>query len=134
MNPTSRPKRLDIEPTHPGGGQGYYTPPPSKYQHGGGNFMDRRPTSEEWTELLHPFLTQFHKRSARKKLCQLHQNSPVKESKVQCPCATGETCFATITARELKIWVVSPDGGSAYMEYDANGRQIDGSRQLSTPI
>lgn len=91
--------------------------------------MNRRPTREEWTELLHPFLTQFHKRSARKKLCQLHQNSPVKERKVQCPWATGETCFATINARELKIWVISPDGGSVYMEYDAYGHQIDGIRR-----
>lgn len=94
--------------------------------------MDRKPTSEEWSEVLRPFLAQFHNRSARKKLCQLHRNGPVKESTVQCPCPTGETIFATINARELIIRVVSPDGGSVYMEYDANGHQIDGAIQPPT--
>lgn len=90
--------------------------------------MDRRPTQEEWAEVVRPFLAQFHKRSARKRLCQLHRG-PVKESKIQCPWATGETCFATINAQTLKIWLVSPCGGSVYMEFDANGHQIDGSVQ-----
>lgn len=91
--------------------------------------MDRRPTSEEWREFLLPYLAQIHKRSVRRKLCRMHKDGPVKESKVQCPFATGETCFATINAQELKIWVISPDGCSVYMEYDANGQQIDGIRR-----
>lgn len=91
--------------------------------------MDRRPTQEEWAEVVRPFLAQFYRRSARKKLCQLHRNSPVKESKIQCPWATGETCFATINAQTLKILLVSPGGGSVYMEYDANGHQINGDIQ-----
>ena len=88
--------------------------------------MDRNPSKEEWAELLQPFLAQFHKRSARNRRCQLHRG-PVKESKIQCPWPTGETCFATINAQQLKIWIVSPGGSSVYMEYDANGHQIDGT-------
>ena len=87
--------------------------------------MSRKPTPEEWAEAIRPFLAQSYKRSARKKLCQLHRNSLIKESKIQCPWATGETCFATISAHQLKIWLVSPDGSSVYMEYDANGHQIN---------
>lgn len=88
--------------------------------------MNRKPTNDEWVGALRPFLAQFHKRSARRKLCRMHKSGPVKESKVQCPWPTGETAFATINAQGLKIWLVSPDGGSVYMEYDANGHQTDG--------
>lgn len=86
--------------------------------------MNWKPTNEEWAEMLRPYLAQFQKRSARRKLCRLHKNGPVKESKIQCPWPTGETCFATVNARELKIWLLFTDGSSAYMEYNANGDQI----------
>ncbi len=82
--------------------------------------MDRRPTNYEWTELLQPYLAQFYKQSARKKLCQLHRGA-VKESKAICPWPDGEVCVATINARELKILIIFPDGSNACLEYDANG-------------
>lgn len=90
--------------------------------------MDRKPTNEEWAEMLRPYLAQFNKRSARRKLCRMHKNGPVKESKVQNPFATGETCFATINAQSLKVWLLFPDSSSVYMEYNANGDQIKGDR------
>ena len=90
--------------------------------------MDRKPTNGEWADVLRPFLSQFHRRAARKRLCQLHRGQ-IKESKVQCPWPTGEACFATINAHSLKIWILSPDGGSVYMEYDAHGHPIKGNGQ-----
>lgn len=91
--------------------------------------MDKRPTNQEWTATLQPLLGRFHERSARRKLCQLHRLGPVRESKVQCPCPSGETIFATINAQELKIWAVSPDGSSFFMAYDATGKQTQGDIQ-----
>ena len=91
--------------------------------------MDRKPTIEEWMDLLRPLLAQFHKRAARKKLCQMHRNGPVKESKVYLSLTTGGNCFATINAQRLKIWLILPNGGSVYMEYAANGHQINGAVQ-----
>lgn len=87
--------------------------------------MNRRPTNEEWAALLRPYLAQSHKRSARRKLCRMHKNGPVKESKVQCPWDTGETAFATINANELKILLVIPSGGTVLYEYNANGNLVN---------
>lgn len=65
--------------------------------------MDMKPTNEEWAEQLRPYLAQFQKRSARRKLCRLHKNGPIKDSKLQCPWPSGANAFATINAQNLKI-------------------------------
>lgn len=87
--------------------------------------MDYKLTNQEWAEVLRPLLAQAHKRSVRRKLCRLHRNGPVKEGKVQCPWADGRNAFATINGNGMKLWLLSPDGSSAYVTYNADGNQVD---------
>ena len=90
--------------------------------------MKKKPSKEEWEAVMLPFLRTFHKRSSRRKLCQLHRG-PVAESKIQQPWATGETAFMTINAQSIKVCIIFQNGSTAFMEYDANGHQIQGIRQ-----
>ena len=91
--------------------------------------MDRRPSYDEWKESLLPFLAQIHKRSARRKLCRMHKDGPVKESKIQCPGEAGGTMLATISADSLKFWLVYPDGSSLFMESNAAGNTVQNIRR-----
>lgn len=78
--------------------------------------MDR----QEWLKILRPLLVQTSTLDVRK-LCQLHRKGPVEESKVLFPGPSDEPIFATINADGAQIWVLSPDIGSVYIEYNANG-------------
>lgn len=87
--------------------------------------MDKRPTNEEWAELLQPFLAQFHRRSARRKLCRMHRDGPIKDIKLQCPWPSVENALVTINGSGMKSLLIIPSGGTVLYEYNANSDLIN---------
>lgn len=84
----------------------------------------KKELEQELKEYLRPYLVQFHKRSARRKLCRIIKDSPLKDIKIMNRWKTGELAATVISAQGIKVWVQHPDGGHDYMEYNANGDQI----------
>lgn len=87
--------------------------------------MEKTPTKQEWEAMLRPLLSMAHKPSVRRKLCRMHKNGPVKESKIQCPWPSGENALVTINSSGMKSLLIIPSGGTVLYEYNANGNLVN---------
>lgn len=87
--------------------------------------MKKTPTKQEWEDMLRPLLATAYKPSVRRKLCRMHRDGPVKESKLQCPWPSGENALVTINGSGMKSLLTIPSGGTVLYEYNANGDLVN---------